>query len=152
MPDRASQGRCKGHGRVWRLSAPRTWPRAPPRVRVRGSTRLHTGRRANKPRWRTSAYKCPGGPYISSVLGVTPRYPWLPGSSLPRYASTSTMRPTRPRATNNLPSNSGATSTGSRAKKGRRSRRLTGSLSRCARAALLERVSVDTARGRRSHR
>src|SRR5262249_35185640 len=65
-------------------------------------------------------YKWPGGPNMTRLRGVSPRYAWLPGSSSPAYASTSTSRTaTRGNsgwsATSSLLSRSGASSRESRA-------------------------------------
>ena len=58
-----------------------------------------------------------------AARGVGPLNAWLPGSSSPRYASTSTRRAARPsERTKSLPTNSCATSPASRRKNSLRSR------------------------------
>src|SRR2546421_6610656 len=68
-------------------------------------------------------YRCPGGPNITSVRAVRPRYEWLAGSSC-RYASTSTNRAERRVPFGRIrtkirPSRSRATAGDGRAKKDR---------------------------------
>jgi len=66
-------------------------------------------------------YAVPGGPYITALRAVIPLVAaWLPESSLPRYASVSTMTPavTAPSTfvTTTQPISSGATNSGERVK------------------------------------
>ena len=71
-------------------------------------------------------YSCPGGPNMTRLRGVGPRYAWLAGSFGP-YASTSTSRaasrvPSGRIRTRMRPRSSGATTVEGRAKKDRGSR------------------------------
>src|SRR5574337_196393 len=101
----------------------------------------------------------PGGPNITALRCVLPRYVCAAGSIAPQYASTSTMRPLRPSAASRiLLSNSGATARASRRKNdwGRRrwafmrgvgrENRGQGTLSRSRRAFTSMRVFVLRAR------
>ena len=55
-------------------------------------------------------YRCPGGPNITSLRGVRPRWACEPGSAGPSYASTSVIRTLTPACVNVAPSSRGATS------------------------------------------
>jgi hypothetical protein len=60
-------------------------------------------------------YRCPGGPNITSLRAVRPRWACEPGSAGPSYASTSVSRTLTPACVNVAPSSRGATSSTGRA-------------------------------------